>query len=151
MPRGVAQRHDHLYDDPPCRGNTGCRAWSSAGILEPGRDAVDAFQHHGQEFLARFAAGKQKGKQAGTWRPVDQRVQLIPGAVDKSLIFVQHNLAGSRAAAPGVNQWTIEWDAPPAPAGPVQFNVASNASNNDDSPLGDFIYVKTVRSEPPRH
>jgi hypothetical protein len=30
----------------------------------------------------------------------------------------------------------------------VQFNVAANASNNDDSPLGDYIYVKAVRSAP---
>jgi hypothetical protein len=30
----------------------------------------------------------------------------------------------------------------------VQFNVAANASNNDDSPLGDFIYTKAVRSNP---
>src|SRR5438067_7670630 len=108
--------------------------------------ARDRLERAGFEIAARFAAGKQKGKQAGTWRPVDQRVQLIPGAVDKSLIFVQHNLAGSRAAAAGSNQWTIEWEAPAAAAGPVQFNVAANASNNDDSPLGDFVYVKTVRS-----
>jgi len=113
--------------------------------------ARDRLERAGFEIAARFAAGKQKGKQAGTWRPVDQRVQLIPGAVDKSLIFVQHNLAGSRAPAPGLNQWTIEWDAPAAAAGPVQFNVAANASNNDDSPLGDFIYVETVRSEALRH
>jgi hypothetical protein len=31
---------------------------------------------------------------------------------------------------------------------PVQFNVAANASNNDDSPLGDFIYLKSARSAP---
>ena len=33
-------------------------------------------------------------------------------------------------------------------AAPVQFNVAANASNNDDSPLGDFIYLKSVRVAP---
>jgi hypothetical protein len=42
--------------------------------------------------------------------------------------------------------WTMEWTAPSTGAGPVQFNVAANASNNDDSPLGDFIYMKMVRS-----
>ena len=30
------------------------------------------------------------------------------------------------------------------------FNVAANASNNDDSPLGDYIYVKAIRSSPSR-
>jgi hypothetical protein len=79
---------------------------------------------------------------------MDARAQLIPGAVDKALTFVQHNQIGSRAATPGANTWTMEWTAPPAETGAVQFNVAANASNNDDSPLGDYIYVKAARSSP---
>jgi hypothetical protein len=100
----------------------------------------------GFEIAARFASGRQKGKQAGSWKISDGRLQLIPGAVDKSLTFVQHNLMGSRTATPGSNTWTIEWTAPDRAAGPVQFNVAANASNNDDSPLGDYIYLKQVTS-----
>jgi hypothetical protein len=102
----------------------------------------------GFEIAARFAGGTRKGRQAGAWQLHDARAQLIPGAVDRALTFVQHNQTGSRAATPGANQWTIDWTAPPAGAGPVQFNVAANASNNDDSPLGDFIYTKAVRSSP---
>ena len=107
----------------------------------------DGLERAGFEIAARFTAGKQKGKQAGVWRPLDNRVQLIPGAVDRALSFVQHNLAGSRTATPGTNRWTIEWNAP-SNGGPVQFNVAGNASNNDDSPLGDFIYTRSIRSVP---
>jgi hypothetical protein len=99
----------------------------------------------GFEIAARFTTGKQKGRQAGSWRLLDARAQLIPGAVDKALTFVQHNQIGSRTATPGANSWTMEWIAPSAP-GAVQFNVAANASNNDDSPLGDYIYVKAIRS-----
>jgi hypothetical protein len=110
----------------------------------------DGLRRGGFEISARFASGKQRGRQAGTWRPVDARVQLIPSQVDAALTFVQHNLAGSIAAARGVNTWMIEWTAPSPAAGPVQFNVAGNASNNDDSPLGDFIYVKAARSAPAR-
>jgi hypothetical protein len=102
----------------------------------------------GFEIAARFAGGKLKGRQAGAWRLDDLRAQLIPGAVDKALTFVQHNQIGSRAVTPGANSWTMEWTAPGAPAGVVQFNAAANASNNDDSPLGDYIYVKAVRSAP---
>jgi hypothetical protein len=102
----------------------------------------------GFEVAARFAAGKQKGRQAGSWRLLDARAQLIPGAVDKALTFVQHNQIGSRAATPGANTWTMEWTAPTESSAAVQFNVAANASNNDDSPLGDYIYVKAVRSTP---
>jgi hypothetical protein len=110
----------------------------------------EGLRRGGFEIAARFAGGKLRGRQAGRWKPLDDRVQLIPGAVDKTLTFVQHTLAGSRAPAPGTNRWTIEWEAPPAPAGPIQFNVAANASNNDDSALGDYIYVKAVRSVPAR-
>jgi len=102
----------------------------------------------GFEIAARFVGGKLKGRQAGSWRLLDGRAQLIPGAVDKALTFVQHNQTGSRAATAGENRWTVEWVAPSATGGAVQFNVAANASNNDDSPLGDYIYVKAFRSTP---
>jgi hypothetical protein len=108
----------------------------------------------GFEIAARFTNGKQKGKQAGTWRVTNDRMQLIPGAADPSLTFVQHNLAGSRVVSTGTNSWTLDWTAPSPAAAPVLFNVAANASNNDDSPLGDYIYVKAIRSVPvtaPRH
>src|SRR5262245_2409999 len=100
----------------------------------------------GFEIAARFASGRQRGRQAGSWRVTDGRAQLIPGAVDKALTFVQHNLAGSRTATPGVSTWTVEWTAPAAASAPVQFNVAANASNNDDSPLGDYIYLRSFRA-----
>ncbi len=102
----------------------------------------------GFEIAARFASGKQKGRQAGAWRVLDARAQLIPGAVDKALTFVQHNLAGSRSPSRGSNAWTIEWTAPAVATAPILFNVAGNASNNDDSPLGDYIYLKSARSVP---
>jgi hypothetical protein len=111
----------------------------------------DGLRRGGFEIAARFVSGRQRGKQAGTWTPLDDRVQLIPGAVDKVLTFVQHNLAGSRVPSTGANRWTIEWTAPSPAAAPVQFNVAANASNNDDSPLGDYIYLKSMRSAPEKH
>ena len=104
----------------------------------------------GFEIAARFAGGRHKGRQAATWQLRDVRAQFIPGAVDKALTFVQHNQTGSRAATPGANTWTMDWTAPPTSDGAVQFNVAANASNNDDSPLGDYIYMKAVRSSPSR-
>jgi hypothetical protein len=110
----------------------------------------EGLRRGGFEIAARFASGRNKGRQAGSWTPQDARVQLIPGAVDKALTFVQHNLMGSRVSETGANSWTVEWTAPPTAAGPVQFNVAANASNNDDSPLGDYIYLKMMRSAPRR-
>jgi hypothetical protein len=131
---------------------TGVPASYAPGAVYPVTVTVarDGLRRGGFEIAARFATGRQKGKQAGSWRPIDGRVQLIPSQVDAALTFVQHNLAGSTATTRGSNTWTMEWTAPAAGAGPVQFNVAGNASNNDDSPLGDFIYVKAVRSAPSR-
>lgn len=100
----------------------------------------------GFEIASRFAAGRLRGRQAGAWRVTDARAQLIPGAVDRALTFVQHNLAGSRGPSPGMNRWTLEWTAPSDAAGTVQFDIAANASNDDDSPLGDFIYRRSLRS-----
>ena len=108
--------------------------------------AREDLRRGGFEIAARFAGGRQKGRQAGTWQLTDARTQLIPGAVDKALTFVQHNLAGSRSATAGTNTWTIEWTAPSDASAPVQFNVAANASNDDASPLGDFIYVAEIAS-----
>jgi Reeler domain len=110
----------------------------------------DGMRRGGFEIAARFATGRHKGKQAGTWRVIDARMQVIPGAADPGLTFVQHNLAGSRTTTPGINAWTIEWTAPSPASDSVQFNVAANASNNDDSPLGDYIYLRMVRSAPAR-
>src|SRR5262245_15441411 len=72
----------------------------------------------GVEIAARFATGSRKGKQAGSWKITDGRLQLIPGAVDHSLTFVQHNLLGSRTATPGASSWTIEWTAPSPASAP---------------------------------
>jgi hypothetical protein len=130
---------------------SGVPASYSAGRAYPLTIALarPGMRRGGFEIAARFSSGKLKGRQAGVWRPLDGRVQLIASQVDPTLQFVQHNLLGSRAPADGLNSWTVEWIAP-VPAGPVQFNVAGNATNEDDSALGDFIYVKSARSAPGR-
>jgi hypothetical protein len=94
----------------------------------------------GFEIGARFGAGPDRARQAGTWRPLDGRVQLQQSA-DGTLSFAQHTTAGTLAATRGVLRWSFEWTAPSHASAPVQFNAAANASNDDASPLGDFIYT----------
>ncbi len=102
----------------------------------------------GFEISARFASGPQRGRQAGTWRTAGPRLQTVASKTDPLLLFVQHTTAGSATAAPGTATWTMTWTAPsPAPA-PVQFNVAANATNDDASPLGDYIYLKAAVARP---
>ena len=94
---------------------------------------------------ARFAEGSQRGKQAGAWRVSAARLQIIPSKTDPTLMFVQHTTAGTICAEPGSSTWTMTWTAPAA-AAPVQFNVAANATNDDASPLGDYIYLLERRA-----
>jgi hypothetical protein len=72
--------------------------------------------------------------------------RCLPGGCSQRCSRSQHNLTGSRVTATGLNTWTIEWTAPSTPANPMQVNVAANASNNDDSPIGDDLYLKMIRS-----
>ena len=102
----------------------------------------------GFEISARFASGAVQGTQAGSWRALDDRVQIIRSETDPALLFVQHNGAGSVTANAGSASWTMEWAAPQSATDVVQFNVAANASNDDASPLGDYIYVREARSTP---
>src|SRR3989442_13776722 len=48
----------------------------------------------GLEYAARFAGGKQKRRQAGSWEVPDARLPLISGARDKAPKVVQHNFIG---------------------------------------------------------
>lgn len=102
-----------------------------------------ALRRGGFEIAARFQTGPRRGQQAGLWRALDSRVQL-QSSKDGRLQFAQHTTAGTMAQPRGALRWALEWTAPGAATAPVQFNVAGNASNNDASPLGDFIYVAEI-------
>jgi len=81
------------------------------------------------------------GMNAGTLAPVDKTSQLLASAVT----YVQHTRDGSAVAAPGTAKWRVRWTAPENRVN-VVFHVAANASNDDASPLGDFIYTASLRT-----
>ena len=156
---GFGERSCHLchLDNPINAPGGSLRLDGMPAAFVPGRPyritvtlSREQLRRGGFEIAARFASGRQRGRQAGTWQTLDDRVQLIPGEVDRALTFVQHTLAGSRSSSTGSNTWTVEWTAPSLPAAPVRFNVAGNASNDDDSPLGDHIYLRAVTITPQR-
>lgn len=109
----------------------------------------DALRRGGFEMAARSADGAARGNQAGHFTRKDQepRLQIVmePG---KSVEYIQHTKTGSLAPHDGEQRWSVTWTAPTAANGPVQFNIAANASNDDASPLGDFIYTKELRVNP---
>src|SRR5262249_5059651 len=95
----------------------------------------------GFEMTARFQLKPHEGEQAGSFHTSDSRLQIIfaPGS---PVEYIQHTKIGSLLTAAGRGQWSFEWTAPEAPGGgPITFNVAANASNDDQSPLGDYIYT----------
>jgi hypothetical protein len=107
---------------------------------------------YGFEMSARYAGGALKGRQAGAFRAEGDRLQIIFAPGD-TVQYIQHTKAGSRFGTSGQGRWTFRWQAPDdATAGPIIFNVAANASNDDNSPLGDYIYaVERTAQAGPRH
>jgi hypothetical protein len=84
------------------------------------------------------------GTDAGVLRPADELTVTGQGEA-RRVTYIQHSRAGSEAKAPGQITWTFEWTAPSAEI-PVVFHAAGNASNDDASPLGDFIYTTSSRT-----
>jgi hypothetical protein len=96
----------------------------------------------GFSLTSRFASGALARSQAGEWQASDPRV-TFHADVQTKVRYAQQTASGSRAATVGALRWELDWKAP-QDADPVQFNVAANASNNDASPLGDYIYTREV-------
>lgn len=89
----------------------------------------------GFQLAARF----ENGEAAGSWKVAGDRASAAGG-------FVQHTENGAQAPSEGINQWTVEWTAPAS--GAVLFHAAGNASNDDASALGDYIYTVEARTAP---
>jgi cytochrome c5 len=103
----------------------------------------------GFQLAARFADGAAAGTPAGALAPGDERSMVIWDTVSH-VSYIEHNLAGT-ALVGDAGRWTLRWTAPGNARGAVVFNAAGNAANDDDSPLGDFIYTTAVRVAPTRH
>ena len=97
----------------------------------------------GFELSARFADGTQ----AGALTPSDSlRVAITRDSVS-GLPYAHHTRTGTRGWS-GEARWPVAWVAPATGRGAVVLHVASVASNDDDSNLGDFVFTAaaTVRS-----
>jgi hypothetical protein len=84
------------------------------------------------------------GANAGTLAPADQFTQTVQDDA-RRVTYAQHTRAAATAATPGAATWRVQWTAPDTRVA-VVFHAAANASNDDASPLGDFIYTTTARS-----
>jgi hypothetical protein len=117
------------------------RSYRLTITLRRGEMKVGGFQ-----LSARLAAGSAAGQQAGSLRPLDERVQVKASAT--GIQYASHTRPGIELPAAGRIQWVVEWTAPTPAAGDVVFHAAGTAGNGDVSPLGDLIYTTTQGSRP---
>lgn len=160
---GPPPAHTGGFGEPTCR-----QCHSDAGLNEPGgRLAIGGLPpayvpgrtyelavtleragmlRAGFQLSARFAAGESSGRQAGVLSPTDARTAVVTDSVTH-VSYLEHTLAGTALATPEAARWTFRWTAPAGSAGrgAVVIHVTGNAANDDDSPLGDFIYASMVQ------
>ena len=100
----------------------------------------------GFELTARLADGVHAGAQAGSLEPIDDRVNVADTVVGSygAVRYARHTHAGSLPTNADTVQWSVRWTAPTS--GSVVFHVAANAGNDDNSPLGDYIYVAKLNT-----
>jgi len=110
-------------------------------------EAGPAFGERLRDLKRQLDAAKAGAEHPTPLVSTDGRLQIIfaPGS---PVQYIQHTKGGSLLATPGLGRWTFQWTAPStAGFGPITFNVAANASNDDQSPLGDYVYTfeRTIR------
>jgi hypothetical protein len=98
----------------------------------------------GFQLTARLADG---GAQAGAFgdTPRDAKRVWLSDISPSFIQYVRQTREGAGPAPPGVLRWEVVWTAP-GTAAAVQFNVAANAGDGDDSVRGDYVYTATART-----
>ena len=99
----------------------------------------------GFEMTARFEVG---GAQAGQLAFLPEDGGLIAVGTSQQVQYVHHLRPGTTSVVQDTARWTVLWAAPSERGGPVTMHAAGNAANDDDSPLGDYIYTVMASSQP---
>ncbi len=101
----------------------------------------------GFQLAARFVGGHRAGHQAGYLQAPDERVEVIAHGPLR-IQYAQHTKAGTELTASDSVRWMVDWTSPSPslPDASVAFHVAANASNDDASEFGDYVYVAEVIS-----
>lgn len=89
----------------------------------------------------QLAIRDHEGKSAGELIAGDGNALTVS---DTGNTYLQHNQPGTARSAENVIRWSAEWQAPDD-GRDVTINIAANASNDDSSALGDYIYTSSER------
>jgi hypothetical protein len=103
----------------------------------------------GFQLAIRYASGDSAGRQAGALPGNEPRIEVVREPVS-GVSYAHQNFPGSEATDGGA-AWRLAWLAPAAAAGgPVVLHISANAANDDNSPLGDYVYSDSATSRPRR-
>jgi hypothetical protein len=97
----------------------------------------------GFQVSARFTDGTQAGTLAIP--AAEQRRAAV--TTDGGIQYGHHLYDGTLPTAPDSARWTLTWTAPAGSAS-VIFHAVANAGDNDESPLGDWVYATTCTCGP---
>jgi uncharacterized protein (TIGR03435 family) len=97
----------------------------------------------GFQLTARMESG---GTQAGTLAPAPGEEKRIAIDAASGIQYARQRREGAAPEPPGIVRWDVAWTAPAA-SGTVQFNLAGNAADRDESVRGDYPYAAVARSQ----
>jgi hypothetical protein len=109
-------------------------------LVEAGLNAA------GFQLTARF----QDGHQAGSIGLAPHEQDRVDVTTHRNIQYAHHIYDGTLPVSADTARWVVLWTAPPDSPEPVVFSVVGNAADDDTSPLGDFIYTTSARSQPLR-
>jgi hypothetical protein len=93
---------------------------------------------------ARFEDG---GAQAGSLAGGPAERERVKVETQADVQYASQRRMGTALASVGTARWTVVWTAP-ATRGVVQFHVAANAADNDESASGDYVFTLVGESAP---
>ena len=95
----------------------------------------------GFELSARFQSGPDSARQAGKLSATGDRA-AVSLEETRRVQYAHHLRPGTTPPKPGSARWTVHWTAPSDASGTVIFHASANAANDNDSPMGDYIYAR---------
>jgi hypothetical protein len=95
----------------------------------------------GFQLAARSLHADSSVTQAGTFRVTGPALTIVR---HERIEYLQHTSEGTQVARPDTAVWTVGWMAP-LETSTVTFHLAANATNDDASEFGDFIYLVELR------
>lgn len=97
----------------------------------------ETLRRGGFQLAARWADGPAAGTQAGRF----DAGEGLRVTESEGVSYVHHTYDSTKPTSDGHVRWTFVWHPPSEGAGSIDFHVAANAANDDNSEFGDTIVM----------